>query len=229
MKCDNCKRLQNNIAIAVGDNKICQKCVDNAASERNNGVIINEVLAYMDTYRHSSNKRRMREACTVFFNENEIFDAKIMLHNTNPTLFGECIKRQDSTAGGRTKEEANIEDIYDWFRKLDDNDHSVTICAKNLKRVPRYNPEETDNTSMIERIIKLEEVMKAEKDTHLALISRTCKLEEKIFNGTESLENKITQVNENLTKMETGVVKMSDEVINIDKEVKSQKTHSLKL
>ena len=79
------------------------------------------------------------------------------MHSQNPVLFGECVKRQDSTVGGRTKIEANIDDIYDWFRKLDDNDLTINISAKNLKRVPRFNPEEGETTSMLERIIKLEE------------------------------------------------------------------------
>ena len=224
MKCDKCNKTyqQNSVAISVGDIKICKTCVDTAASGCDNNVI-NELLAYVNTYRHGSNKRKMREACSGFYTEEEIFNAKIVLHSRNPSLFGECIKRQDSTVGGRTKEEANLDDIYDWFRKLDDNDISVNICAKDLRRVPRFNPEETESTSMLERIIKLEETMNSEKSTHLALIGRTSKLEEKVFNGTESLENKLNQVNDSLNKTETQVVKMSNEFINIDKEVKSQK------
>ena len=117
-----------------------------------------------------------------------------------------------------------MDDIYDWFRKLDDIDLSITFCAKNLRRVPRFNPEEAESTSMLERIIKLEESMIAQKGTHLALIGRTSKLEEKVFNGSESLEKQITQVNESLTKTDMKMVEMSNEVINIDKEIKSQKS-----
>ena len=224
MKCDKCNKSyqQNSIAISVGDTKICKTCVDAAAS---NNVCINEVLAYINTYRHSSGKKRMREVCAGFYKEEEIFEAKTLLHSNNPSLFGECIKRQDSPSpGGRTKDEANLDDIYDWFRKLDDNDISLNICAKNLRRVPRFNPEEAEITSMLERLIKVEEAMTAEKGSHLALISRTSKLEEKVFNGTESLENKLTQVNDNLSKTETQVVKLSNDVENIDKETKSQKS-----
>ena len=224
MKCDKCGKScqKNTAAISVGEIKICQIYVDKVASDLDN-FIVNEVLAYIDNYRHSSNKSRMREACAGFFSEDEIFNAKILLHSKNPSLFGECVKRQDSTVGGRNKNEANLDDIYDWFRKLDDIDISLNICAKNLKRVPRFNPEEGEITSMLERLIKIEEAMKAEKDTHLALITRTSKLEEKVFNGSESLENKLTLVNDNLNKTETKIVKMSKEVVNMDKEIKSQK------
>ena len=224
MKCDKCNKScqQNSIVISVGEIRICKTCVDNAASGCDS-VIINEVLAYINVYRHSSNKRKMREACVGFYNEEEIFNAKVILHSVKPSLFGDCVKRQDSTAGGRTKDEANIEDIYDWFRRLDDHDISLNICAKNLKRVPKFNPEESENTSMLERIIKIEESMRMEKDTHIALIGRTSKLEEKVFNGSESPENKLSLVNDNLNKTESQIVKVSNEVINIDKEVKSQK------
>ena len=223
MKCDKCNNTyqQNNVALSVGEIKICIICVDSASSGSDN-VIVNELLAYIDTYRHSSSKQRMREACSGFYTEWEISNAKRALHSKKPRVFGEYVKRQDSTVGGRTKEEANLDDIYDWFRKLDDIDLSITFCAKNLRRVPRFNPEEAERTSILDRIIKLEESMIAQKGTHLALIGRTSKLEEKVFNGSESLENEITQVNESLTKTDTKIVEMSNEDINIDKEIKSQ-------
>ena len=77
MKCDNCNKnvQQNSVAITVGDIKICQLCVNNAASGREN-TVINDVLAYINTYRHGSNKRKMREACSGIYTEEEIFDAK---------------------------------------------------------------------------------------------------------------------------------------------------------
>ena len=115
MKCDKCNRTcqHDSIALSVGDNiKICKICVDSAASGQDD-IVINEVLAFIDNYRHGSNKRKMREACSGFFTEEEIFNAKTIFHSKNPGLFGECVKRQDSTTGGRTKEEANLDDIYD--------------------------------------------------------------------------------------------------------------------
>ena len=189
MKCDKCNKTyqQDCTAISVGDIKICKICVDNAASKQNN-VIINEVLAYVNAYRHSCNKRKMREVCASYFKDDEIFSAKNMLHNENPTLFGELIKRQDTK--DRSKEEANLDDIYDWFRKLDDQDISVTICASNIKKMPKFNPEEAEQTSMLERLIKLEEAMINDRESRINLITRTCKLEEKVYEGAESLENK---------------------------------------
>ena len=128
MKCDKCNKScqPSSVALSVGEIKVCQTCVDKAASACDH-FFISEVLAYVDNYRHGSNKRRMREECSGYFTEDEIFNAKVLLHSQNPVLFGECVKRQDSTVGGRTKIEANIDDIYDWFRKLDDNDLSINI------------------------------------------------------------------------------------------------------
>ena len=164
----------------------------------------------------------MREVCVSYYTEEEIFTAKALLHSHNPSLFGELVKRQDSKE--RTKEEANIDDLYDWFRKLDDSDISYTICAANMKRIPKYNPEEVDNITMLERILKLEETLKSDRDAHLNLISRTCKIEEKVFNGAESLENKINSVKNDLDKTGSQVTQVFNDVQNIDKEVKSQNT-----
>ena len=182
MKCDKCNKTyqHDDIAITVGEIKICTQCVDNAASSKNN-VVLNEVLSYVSTYWHSCNKRAMREACVGFYTSDEILNAKILLHSKEPGLFGELIKRQDSRSGERTKDEANIDDLYDWFRKLDDAEVSLKFAALNVKRIPRFNPEEAERTSMLERIIELEEARKAEKNAYMSLITTTCKLEEKVL------------------------------------------------
>ena len=198
-------------------------CLDKLASNDKNNVI-DEVLSYINTYRHGSNKRQMREVCASFYTDVEFFYAKVLLHSKNPIIFGELIKRQDTNV--RTKEEANLDDIYDWFRKLDDNDKTINICAKNIKRLPKYNPEEVEKTSMLERIIQLEEAIKSEKETNLKTITRTCKLEEKVFQGSESLENKLNLVRSELDKTDTQMVKMNNEVQILDKEIKDQKNYA---
>ena len=107
---------------------------------------------------------------------------------------------------------------------MDDHDISIIICASNIKRLPKFNPEEAEHTSMLERLIKLEESIKTDRESHINLMTRTCKLEEKVFQGAESLENKLNLVKSDLSKTDTQVVKMSNEVQNIDKEIKTQTT-----
>ena len=224
MKCNKCNKTYQSdcTAISVGNIKICIACVDNAATSKENNVVINEVLAYMNVYRKSCSKRKMREVCATYYKDDEIFSAKTLLYNQNPSLLGELINRQDGQE--RSKGEANIDDMYDWFRKLDDHDISIIICASNIKRIPKFNPEEAEYTSMIERLIKLEESIKNDRESHINLMSRTCKLEEKVFQGAESLENKLDLVKSDLSKTDTQIVKMSNEVQNIDKEIKTQTT-----
>ena len=225
MKCDKCNKTyqDEDIALSVGIIHICTECVDIAASNKKN-IVIDNVLTYINSYRHGSSKMKMRDVCAGYYTEEEIFNAKVLLHSENPILFGELIRRQDSNV--RTKEEANLDDIYDWFRKLDDNELSVDVCANNIKRLPKYNPEEVEKTSMIERIIQLEESIQCEKETNLRIIARTCQLEAKVFQGSASLENKLNLVQTELGKTDTQIIKMNNEVKNMDKEIKDQKNYA---
>ena len=104
MKCDKCNKSyqQNSIAISVGDTKICKTCVDAAAS---NNVCINEVLAYINTYRHSSGKKRMREVCAGFYKEEEIFEAKTLLHSIIIQVYLESVLKDKThqVPGGEQK------------------------------------------------------------------------------------------------------------------------------
>ena len=105
MKCDKCNKTYQSdcTAISVGIIKICTTCVESAASKHNN-VIINEVLSYINVYRKSCNKRKMREACAGYYTHDEIFNAKTLLHNQDPSFFGELIKRQDTGIGHKKKQ-----------------------------------------------------------------------------------------------------------------------------
>ena len=218
MKCSNCKEKYQaeSIAITIGECKICQLCVDSASSKPSN-VLVNDVLAYINTYRAGCSKRKLRDVCSSFYTDEEIFSAKMMLHSENPTIFGELIKRQDSKEGSkdqRSKEEANVDDIYEWFKKLDENNIEYTIYSNNIKRLPKFNPEEADNVSMLERLIQIEETLKENKASHLGLVTRTCKLEEKLYQGDECIENIVK-------KTDDKVVQMFNNVKNIDMEVKT--------
>ena len=91
MKCDKCKQTDRNKAMQVGVCKICQECVDAAASvnveESTDGVnvqkklSVNELLAYVNTYRHQSSKLKIQMACMKFYADQYVLDAKMVLYN----------------------------------------------------------------------------------------------------------------------------------------------------
>ena len=221
MKCSNCNKKYHDdkTAITIGECKICQFCVDNASSKPSN-VLVNDVLAYINTYRAGCSRRKLRDVCSSYYTDEEIFSAKTILHSENPTIFGELIKRQDSKEGSkeqRSKEEANVDDIYEWFKKLDEYNIEYIIYSSNIKRLPKFNPEETDNASILERLIQVEEMLKYNKASHFSLVTRTCKLEEKLYQGDECIENIVK-------KTDDKVVQMFNNVKNIDMEVKTQNT-----
>ena len=98
MKCGACSKTHGDecVSLLVGDIKICTECVETAATKKKGTVGLNEILTYINTYRHGCSKRKMREVCASFYNEEEIFNAKVLLQKAYPTLLGEVIRRQDS-------------------------------------------------------------------------------------------------------------------------------------
>ena len=82
MKCDKCKHTGREMTIQVGNTKICQECVNDAATKNNaNAYVVNELLTYVDTYRHQSSKAKIQLACLKFYADQDIIDAKYALYS----------------------------------------------------------------------------------------------------------------------------------------------------
>ena len=155
MKCDKCKHTGREKAIQVGNTKICQECVNDAATKNNaNAYVVNELLTYVDTYRHQSSKAKILLACLKFYADQDIIDAKYALYREFSDILGEPQPRLDSS--NRTKAEKSLEDIYSALQALDECNETLNFVALNLKRVPNFSPEEIDLTSMLERLSKIE-------------------------------------------------------------------------
>ena len=153
MTCDKCKHKDRDISMQVGNIRVCTICIDTASSGKCR-PIINEVLAYMNTYRHQSTKLKMQLACMKFYADNEVIDAKQVLYEEYYDILGAPQNRQVSS--NRSKAEKSTEDIYTALQMLDEHDVILNFVAGNIKRLPNFTTEEIDVTSVLERLQKLE-------------------------------------------------------------------------
>ena len=76
---------------------------------------VNELLAYVNTYRHQSSKLKIQMACMKFYADQDVLDAKQVLYDEYSHGLGDPQNRQESN--NRSKAEKSVEDIYTAFQK----------------------------------------------------------------------------------------------------------------
>ena len=108
-------------------------------------ILVNELLCYVTTYIKRSTTEQIVKAIYRFYDIDEITTAKKLLYDHFPRL-GAYPPRKTSLK--RTEVEAHSCDIVDSLIELDTSSHNIAFCAKDLNRIPRWDPHETDHLSL---------------------------------------------------------------------------------
>ena len=133
----------------------CKECIQHALDKPD--VIINNVLAYVNSYRGASSRLKIHNVCIKYFSEEDLLTARtVLFEEYNEAL--SCLKYPAKRVGSKfkTRSVMNMEDIFEAFDTLDSKSISVICAASNIIDLPKYNPEEVELTSMLERIINIE-------------------------------------------------------------------------
>ena len=82
--------------------------------------------------------------------------AKKVLYEIYSGDLGDFLKRK--TSGKRSEQLAHVEDIVDSLILLDNKEDCISFnfVAHDLNRLPRFNPNETDNFAIAEKLAMLE-------------------------------------------------------------------------
>ena len=149
-KCEQCKKQ---------DAVICSKCHNEDKSESQNNIVVDHVLAYINTYRSRSSHLRLKLAVLAFYTEEEILEAKTqIIQSTGKTdidVQQESTKRQNSQ--GRSAKEANFDDVWAIFEKLDQCMEQPKFVAEDVSRIPATSPEESGSVlSLMEAMSKMQ-------------------------------------------------------------------------
>ena len=116
-------------------------------------MLVNELLCYVTNNMKRSTSEQVVKAIYRFYDIEEIITAKTILYQKYSEL-GEFPVRKTSI--NRTELEAHSTDIVDSLIDLDSQGHNVEFLAKDLNRIPKWNPHETDHMSILEKLNKLE-------------------------------------------------------------------------
>ena len=92
-----------------------------------------------------------------FYADQDILDAKQVFYNEYSHELGDPQNRQVSN--NRSKAENSVEDIYVAFQKLDEIKVKPCFAAVDIKRLPNFTPVEMDLTSVLGRLVRLENKM----------------------------------------------------------------------
>lgn len=115
-------------------------------------------MTYCCHHLNNSTRDGIRKVVLNFYTPEEIRDAKNDLWSAyGENTLGKFVRRRDQPQN--PAHEKATDDILSAMYKLDLNDSvtNVSFAARNLDRLPKYGPEELDLTSMVMRVMQLEQ------------------------------------------------------------------------
>jgi hypothetical protein len=158
-------------------------------------VVLNELLAYVNSYRHNSTAESLRKVVVVHFSQDDIAAAKRLLVQECQSISGVAqftLDRRNSTA--RQAHEAEVEDIIAIFDVVDTRNllMDYLFVASNLQMMPKYGPEEINLAVVVDRQVQMD-VAIANLSTSVEKLSRNSLPSDSSFVVQQSVANDIQQ------------------------------------
>ena len=125
-------------------------------------IIVNELLSYSAYYRNRANGETMRRVILTSFSGNDIREAKDILGDKFRAAIGDSsllTDRRDSNI--RPAHEAELDDIIGLLDLLDERGRlqGALFVAADLERLPKFGPEELNVGAVVDRQLKLDNVI----------------------------------------------------------------------
>ena len=117
-------------------------------------IMICELLCYATEYIQCTTKEALGKTIHNFYDLEEIIEAKTMLCKQYGETLGEFPQRK--TSPNRSEKAAHTEDILCALLKLDEDGIDCKFAAVKIKRLPRWDPNELDAVSFLEKMNILE-------------------------------------------------------------------------
>ena len=126
-------------------------------------VVLNELLAYANCYRHGCNDDAMQRVVLTHFSHEDIAEAKRLLVQEFQAVPGAAqfaTERRNSSA--RPAHEAEVEDIIGFLDVADVKKalDGYVFVAENLQKMPKYGPEEINLCTVVDRQVNMETAIK---------------------------------------------------------------------
>lgn len=190
MKCETCK---------LREAALCQQCLTG-------GIVVNELLCYIDTYYGRSSALMIRMAVITFYSEEEIHEAKAKLMKTvGDTIDIRDIKENRQNIAQRSAKEKEVEDILHIMKLIDEeNDTTFEFLAKKLNRLPPASSEAGGSLmSLVEIIGQQTAQLMAMKTVTTTMEAQIKELTAKVKNNKKAIEETATRTTSYAAKVRT--------------------------
>ena len=120
-------------------------------------LVQNELLSYVFTYIDCSSPDMLIDTVEKFYSEDEIRLAKDLLWSEYEGVLPSKASRRRGSVRSAVK--ATVQDIVlEGAQKIRNSGdmHNVVFCAVDIKKLPKFNPEEMNLQSMVNRLATLE-------------------------------------------------------------------------
>jgi hypothetical protein len=150
-------------------------------------IVLNPVLTYITSSFNNSPMplELIRKCCHEYYTLDELVRAKELLWKVGEAnLLPPFKRRRDGPT--RPETDAVLEDLTNGIQKLGENDQipHFAVDAIGLNRVPRVMPSEMNPISMCERLVSLEQRMKAAEEVMSLNVGRALQIEENVSRMT---------------------------------------------
>ena len=121
-------------------------------------VIINELLAYAQHHISASAIDNAKRMTIVFYNEDEIINAKKVLYDNREDKLGPFPARKNTDIRKATV--AHVDDIFNGLKTIDSLNAALDVVARDLDKLPDRQPEELNLLLTIQRVADIEKLIK---------------------------------------------------------------------
>ena len=125
-------------------------------------VLFDPLLCFIAANRGSSTAAHIKTVSLARFTPKQVATSKTVLWQSLPVQ--QCLGKVPDRKGGkkRTVVEADIADLFEAFKKLDDADQlpKFGVLSGDLHFIPRIQAEDIDIVSLAERLLEVEETLK---------------------------------------------------------------------
>ena len=156
-------------------------------------VLISKVLCFVHHHLQNCAPDHVKTVAVSAFTGDEIVAAKKL-------LWGSYVKeklkpyQERRTSAGRKLEEANVADIIEAFKDLDQKEEFVHCAVIDIKEFPSFSPERLNTVAMLRRLEMLETRYKDIEDSANKNTIEICNIQESVHKQSKQITDVVNTV-----------------------------------
>ena len=157
-------------------------------------LVVCELLCYAVEYIKCTTRDALTKTIDQFYDLDEIIGAKRILYSRYIKKLGEFPPRK--TSPNRSEKSAHLEDIMTSLLALDQEEIELKFAAVDIRRLPKWDPNEFDAIGMLEKILTLERRLNNLEMTTSENKVQLLEAKDKVDSLSKRIDNKTIMTND---------------------------------